>query len=55
VRGYFRGYAHAGRVRQVVSEGDLNAATRRLGPDHHEAGLGHKAEQVRDDGEQRLR
>ena len=55
VRGDVRGDPGAGRVGQVVAEGDLDAVARRRGPHHHQAGLRHEAEQVRHDGEQLAR
>ena len=52
MRGDVRGHPGARRVGQIVAEGDLDPAARRLGSHHHQAGLRHEAEQVRHDGEQ---
>ncbi len=51
--GQVRGDADTGRIGQVVPERDLDVAGQVIDPDHHEAGLRHEAEQVRDEGEQR--
>jgi hypothetical protein len=46
------GQVRVGRIGQVVAERDPDAVARRRGPDHHDAGLGHEADQVRHDREQ---
>lgn len=46
------GQVAVGRVGQVVAHGHLHVPGRQGYADHHEAGVGGEAEQVRDDGQQ---